>query len=45
VVQPEGPLCRYGDTLPWFVRVAGNERLVVGIVAGVEIAKFSSIMM
>jgi hypothetical protein len=35
VVQPEGLWCREGGTLPWVVQVEGNERLLVGIVAGV----------
>jgi hypothetical protein len=45
VVHPEGLWCREGGTLPWVVQVARNERLMVGIVAGVELAKVSSIMM
>jgi hypothetical protein len=35
VVHPEGLWCREGGTLPWVVQVEGNERLLVGIVAGV----------
>jgi hypothetical protein len=36
VVQPKGLRCREGGTLPWVVQVEGNERLLVGIVAGID---------
>jgi hypothetical protein len=35
VVQPKVLQCNEGGTLPWVVQVAGNERLMIGIVVGV----------
>jgi hypothetical protein len=36
VIQLEGLWCKEGGTLPWVVQVEGIERLLVGIVVGIE---------
>jgi hypothetical protein len=36
VAQPKGLWCREGGTLPWVVKVEGNERKMVGNVVGIE---------
>jgi hypothetical protein len=36
VVHPKGMWCREGGTLPWVVKVEGNEILLVGIVVGID---------